>query len=457
MTSTSHSPNTIVAIATSPGRAAIAIIKISGPDSLAVLCTLTHRHNFHPRRATLVCVYDQQGDLLDQSLALYFKAPHSYTGEDVVEIQCHGGVMVAKLILQACLQAGAHLAQGGEFSRRAFLNGRMDFSQIQALGALLEANNARMVKAMAKQLRGSLKDFVHTTRQSLLELLASSEVLIDYAEEDLPLNLHTGMQTKLKAILQDLQGILEVSKNTKLEGYLISLVGKPNVGKSSLLNALLLKDRALVSPIAGTTRDTIEESLELEGLSLRLIDTAGIRTSQDSLEKLGIAKSVQSLQESDIILALFDLSKSLEDTDAQIIDLLLKYPKPLILIFNKSDCPQKLDVNAILTPLQNRFNATLTLSTTNPTHCLQSLRQALKPLLEDNPHDTLICASLTQQQSLQATIAHLQGASSTLGDLELELFSYHLQDALKSLATITQPYNVEDMLDSMFTQFCLGK
>ncbi|WP_104686753.1 tRNA uridine-5-carboxymethylaminomethyl(34) synthesis GTPase MnmE [Helicobacter felis] len=457
MISTNLNPSTIAAIATSPGRAAISIIKISGPDSLAILCALTHKLDFCPRRATLVCIYDQQGDLLDQSLALYFKTPHSYTGEDVVEIQCHGGVVVAKLILQACLQAGASLAQGGEFSKRAFLNGRMDFSQIQALGTLLETNSARMVKAMARQLKGELRDFVTHTRHDILALLASSEALIDYAEEDLPLDLYPRMHAQLQAILAKLENTLDVSRNARIEGYCLGLVGKPNVGKSSLLNALLLKDRALVSSIAGTTRDTIEEYLELQGISLKLIDTAGIRTSQDTIEQLGIAKSLKSLQESDIVLAIFDLSTPLESQDRQVIALLLEHAKNIIVVFNKSDCPAQLDTQEVLNLLQGKFSSALTLSTTNPTYCLQSLRQALTPLLEDNPHDTLICASLAQQQALESTISHLNHAQSLLTTQELELFSYHLQDALNSLATITRPYNVEEMLDSMFSQFCLGK
>ncbi|WP_104732633.1 tRNA uridine-5-carboxymethylaminomethyl(34) synthesis GTPase MnmE [Helicobacter salomonis] len=458
MTSTT-SPSTIAAIATPPGLGAIAIIKMSGPKSLEVLQHLSKKRAFPPRQATLVSIYDAQGALLDQSLALYFRAPHSYTGEDVVEIQCHGGVMVAKLILQACLQAGAHLAQGGEFSRRAFLNNRMDLSQVEALSGLIEATHENGVKAMAKQLKGALKDFVHSIRQTLLELLASSEVLIDYAEEDLPLDLNTHMQTKLQQTLSKLQNTLDISQSKRayLEGYRLSIIGKPNVGKSSLLNALLLEERALVSEIAGTTRDTIEEVINLHGSSLRIIDTAGIRASEDMVENLGIAKSLKSMQESDIILALFDLSEPLDQQDMHILDLLkTQAHKILCIVFNKNDCPLQLDTQFILKALPPLRIPPLHLNTKEP--CLPLLKNALRPLFEsDNPHDSLILSALTQQQALAQTISHLQRATHTLESLELELFSYHLQDALASIATITRPYQTEEMLDALFAQFCLGK
>ncbi|WP_104640042.1 tRNA uridine-5-carboxymethylaminomethyl(34) synthesis GTPase MnmE [Helicobacter bizzozeronii] len=452
------SNSTIVAIATTPGQGAIAIVKMSGDQSLAILRKLTHKEHFTPRLATLVGVHDLQGDLLDTCLALYFKAPHSYTGEEVVEIQCHGGIVVTRLILQACLAQGACLAQAGEFSKRAFLNGRLDFSQVQALAKLIEAKSEKGAKMMAKQLKGALKDFVQSTRTALLELLASSEVLIDYAEEDLPLDLGTTMQAKLHATLEKLQGILEFSKSqsARLEGYKLCIVGKPNVGKSSFLNALLLEERALVSPIAGTTRDSIEEVISLYGSCLKIIDTAGIRHASDAIESLGIAKSLKSMQESDIILALFDLSAPLDSQDQHILELLGAQKDKIIgVIFNKDDCPQELDTQALLNALPPSLPP-LKLNTKQP--CLPLLKDLLKPLFaEDNPNESVILASLTQQQALEQTITHLTSATHTLASLELELFSYHLKDALESLGQITQPYQVEELLDTLFSSFCLGK
>ncbi|WP_163499779.1 tRNA uridine-5-carboxymethylaminomethyl(34) synthesis GTPase MnmE [Helicobacter suis] len=450
--------STIAAIATPPGLGAIAIIKLSGSKSLSILNALSHRQHFTPRMATLVSLYDVAGDLLDQCLALYFKAPHSYTGEDVVELQCHGGIMVARLILEACLKQGAILAKGGEFTRRALLNKRMDLSQVQALAKLLESQNANMVKAMAKQIKGALKDFVQTTRTALLKLLASSEVLIDYAEEDLPLNLLDRMQEDLKQIEQQLLKVLEVSRarGTKLEGYTLSIIGKPNVGKSSLLNALLLEERALVSEIAGTTRDSIEEVISLYGSSLKIIDTAGIHTSNDPIECLGIARSKQRMQESDIILALFDLSSPLDHQDQFILELLQTHQdKILCVIFNKNDCPIKLDTKALLAAMPPLFTPAISLNTKEP--CLPFLKEALKPLFEHNPNDSLILATLTQQNSLELSIKSLQSAKKPLEHAELELFSYHIKDALESIAAISTPYYTDEMLDAMFQEFCLGK
>ncbi|WP_120945954.1 tRNA uridine-5-carboxymethylaminomethyl(34) synthesis GTPase MnmE [Helicobacter labacensis] len=459
MTSTNPNSSTIVAIATPPGLGAIAIIKLSGPKSLEILQALCQQTHFTPRHASLVSVYDTQSTLLDLCLALYFKGPHSYTGEDVAEIQCHGGMVVARLILQACLDYGAILAQNGEFTRRALLGGKMDLCQVDALAKLLEAKSANYAKAMAKQLKGALKDFVKRIRGALLELLASAEALIDYAEEDLPLDLNTRMQTTLQETLSALQNTLSVSqsKGAHLEGYRLSIVGKPNVGKSSFLNALLLEERALVSEIAGTTRDTIEEVISLYGSSLRIIDTAGIRPTEDAIERLGIAKSLKSMQESDVILALFDLSAPLDDQDQHLLELLqAQNSKTLCVIFNKNDCPPQLDTQAILNALPFLSLPPLYINTKEP--CLTLLKDALQPLLlEDNPNDDLILTSLSQQQALEHTIAHLKEASRTLDTLELELFSYHLKDALESIATLSKPYQTEEVLDALFAQFCLGK
>ncbi|WP_104741345.1 tRNA uridine-5-carboxymethylaminomethyl(34) synthesis GTPase MnmE [Helicobacter ailurogastricus] len=450
--------DTIAAIATAPAQGAIAIIKFSGTDSLKILQALTHRQHFPPRRAILVDCFEPSGDLLDQAIALYFKAPHSYTGEDVVEIQCHGGVVVARLILQACLQAGAKLAMGGEFSKRAFLNNRMDLSQVQAVQQLIETQNASMAKVMAKQLKGRLKDFVQSVREALLKLLASAEVLIDYADEDLPENLPEVMRARMQPTLDKLKQVLETSRarQAQLEGYTLSIVGKPNVGKSSLLNALLAQERAIVSPLAGTTRDTIEEVIYLNGSCVRLVDTAGIREGADVIERLGIARSKARMQESQIILALFDLSQELDKQDIHILDLLkTQAHKSILVVFNKSDCAKKLDTHALLEQLPFLKAPPLFLSA-KESPCLPLIQEALAPFMQTDLPDVLLPA-LTQQEALQETIEHLQSAQKPLASLELELFAYHIKDALQSLGQISHPYNTEEMLGVMFSQFCLGK
>ncbi|CRF47187.1 GTPase and tRNA-U34 5-formylation enzyme TrmE [Helicobacter heilmannii] len=449
--------DTIAAIATPPAQGAIAIVKLSGTKSLEILQTLTHRQHFPPRRAILVDCYEGK-DLLDQALALYFEAPHSYTGEDVAEIQCHGGLLVARLVLEACLKAGARLATSGEFSKRAFFNGRMDLSQIQALQQLIESQNVSMAKVMAKQLKGGLKDFVQTVRTALLELIATAEVLIDYGEEDLPVNLPESLRAKMRPTLEKLQHTLEVSKAKKaqLEGYTLSIVGKPNVGKSSLLNALLLQERAIVSPLAGTTRDTIEEVVYLNGSYVRLVDTAGIREGADMVESLGISRSKARMQESQIILALFDLSHALDAQDMHILDLLAEQQdKDILVILNKSDCVQRLDTNTLLEKLPFLKAPPLVLST-KKSPCLPLIQEALAPFMQTDLPDVILPA-LNQQEALEATIAHLQSAQKPLKSLELELFAYHIKDALESLARLAGPYNTEEMLGVMFSKFCLGK
>ena len=337
---------TIAAIATANGIGSIAIIRISGEKALEIAKKLSKKTDFTPRNATLTTIYDKENKLIDEAIVIYFKGPFSFTAEDVVEIQCHGGFIVAQSILKATLNAGARLADAGEFSKRAFFNGRIDLSEAEAIAQLIEAKSEDAAKILASQMKGALKHFIEDVRDEIIHILAFSEVSIDYAEEDLPEDLVSQIKAKLDELYKLLEKTLVASKSREglMQGFRVAIVGKPNVGKSSLLNALLNFNRAIVSDIAGTTRDTIEEQVKIGTHLIKIVDTAGIREASDEIEKIGIERSLEAIQESDIVVALFDASRKSDNEDTQILKLIKEYAKSKNVIFvkNKIDLEDKL-------------------------------------------------------------------------------------------------------------------
>lgn len=442
--------STIAAISTPLGGGAVGIVRLSGSKSLEVIKSLSKKSDFTPRYATLTTLYDRDNEILDEVIVIYFKAPHSYTREDIVEIQCHGGNMMVRRILEEVLHFGARLAENGEFTKRAFLNGRLDLSQAQAVAKLIEAKSIEAQKTLLKQLKGELSVFVEQSRESLYEVLAYSEVMIDYSEEDIPEDTLSLLHQKINALYQRLEKILLHSKARAgiFEGFSLCIVGKPNVGKSSLLNALLLYDRAIISNIAGTTRDTIEEVLNIGSTQVRLIDTAGIRESEDEIENIGIAKSKEAVEKSDIVLAVFDSSREFDAEDEKIIELLKEQgEKKIITVFNKSDLPQK---SSNLLPYPS-----FSLSAQNKE--IDELMKYLQGVLEESESSEIILSSTNQIQSIQNTLDFLAEAKKMLDSGCLELFSYNIRDAIESIGKITKPYDGADLLDKMFSEFCLGK
>ena len=316
--------DTITAIATANGIGSIAIIRISGDKALFIAKILSKKNDFSPRHATLTTLYNAENELIDEAIVIYFKAPYSFTAEEVVEIQCHGGFIVAQSILKATLNAGARLARAGEFSKRAFFNGRIDLSEAEAIAQLIEAKSEDSAKILAAQMKGSLKTYIEQVRDDIIHILAYSEVTIDYAEEDLPKDLVKQIKEKLELLKISLNKTLLASKSREglMQGFKVAIVGKPNVGKSSLLNALLNFNRAIVSDIAGTTRDTIEEQVKIGTHLIRIVDTAGIREAHDEIERIGIERSIEAIEQSDIVLALFDASRELDNEDKEILELI---------------------------------------------------------------------------------------------------------------------------------------
>lgn len=389
---------------------------------------------------------------MDQAIVIYFKAPHSFTAEDVVEFQCHGGSMVASMVLETLLHYGVRLAQPGEFSKRAFLNGRIDLSEAEAIAALIETKSVDAAKMLTRQLKGELKEFVLHVRNLLIEILAFVEVNIDYAEEDLPQDMLETIQQKLDAILEELLKTYESSKRRQgmMQGFKIAIIGKPNVGKSSLLNNLLNYERAIISDVAGTTRDTIEAEIRIGTHLVKIVDTAGIRKTEDSIEKIGIERSIMAIEESEIVLALFDNSRVCDDEDEEILSLLERYrdSKQIVSLLNKTDLPNAFDVKRLSKDV-------ISLTCQKET---QSVVKALQTILDQTVHeDNLLLTSSRQIDAVRRAYENIQTSTLLLNEGQLELFAFHLNDAITAISSISMAFDRDEILDKMFGSFCLGK
>jgi len=361
-------------------------------------------------------------------------------------------MIVAQEILDTIVSYGVRLAEPGEFSKRAFLNGKIDLTKAEAIAKLIEAKSLDAAKILAKQMKGELKAFVDENREALLKSLAYSEVMIDYAEEDIPEDMMQTIAQQLTGLEQKIDQIVEVSHRRRglIEGFKVAIIGKPNVGKSSLLNALLSYDRAIVSEIAGTTRDTIEEQVRIGSHIIRLVDTAGIRESDDTIEKIGIERSMSSVEDADIIIALFDASREFDAEDEAIVSILQTLEdKHLIVALNKCDLSQRLDPTPLASyePLE-----------VSAKRGFETLTRRLAELLDSiGEGEELMLISSRQIEAVKQTKRAIAEAKLPLEGGELEFFSYHLQEAIQAISSISKPYDSEEILDKMFGEFCLGK
>jgi len=443
---------TIAAIATASGISSISIIRVSGDMALSLAKIVSKKDEIIPRNAHLTSLYNKDNHLIDHAILIYFKNPHSFTGEDIVEFQCHGGMIVAQEILETLLAHGAVLAEPGEFSKRAFLNGKIDLTKAEAIAKLIEAKSVDAAKILAKQLKGDLKEFIDESREAMLRATAYSEVMIDYAEEDIPDDILKNIIEQLDALIIKIDNIVDASKRRKglIEGFRVAIIGKPNVGKSSLLNGLLSYERAIVSEIAGTTRDTIEEQVRIGSHIIRLIDTAGIRDARDSIEKIGVERSLESVADADVVIALFDYSRDFDNEDVKIVDILNNIEdKEIIVALNKTDLEKVLDTSALesFSPIE-----------VSTKHNFKTLTDKLQEYFDSIGSDEeLMLISTRQIEAVEKTKQAIIEAKEPLLLGELEFFSYHLQDAITALSSISKPYDSEEVLDKMFGEFCLGK
>ncbi|MFY4724383.1 tRNA uridine-5-carboxymethylaminomethyl(34) synthesis GTPase MnmE [Campylobacter jejuni] len=440
--------DTIAAIATAHGVGSISIVRLSGERALEFALRLSHKTKLIPRHATFTKLFNQNNEIIDEAIMIYFKAPYSFTGEDIVEFQTHGGFSVSEVLLEELVSFGARLALAGEFSKRACLNGKITPLKALNIQDLIFSKSALAAKIIARNMQGNLGELLEKIRTDLVKTLAFVETSIDYADDDLPSNLLEQISTMCEENSKILKEIYTLSQSKKglIEGFKIAIVGKPNVGKSSLLNALLSYERAIVSDIAGTTRDTIEESFKLGTHLLRIIDTAGIRESKDTIEQIGIALSKKSLEDADIILAVFDASRAQDKEDEKIFELLANTDKKIFWILNKSDLENvfKNTQNKNFIKLSAQKDITL-------------LKEELQNYLNSFDSEGIMVSSLDLINACKISSEAIFRAKGLLEESSLELFAFELNLAINELARFTKDFQRDEILDEMFGNFCLGK
>lgn len=403
-----------------------------------------------PRHATYCDFLDQDGETIDQGIALYFTAPHSFTGEDVLELQGHGGPAVQQLLLQRCLDLGARPAQPGEFTRRAYLNDKLDLAQAESVADLIEANTAQAARSAMRSLRGEFSAAIHALVDELIHLRMLVEAMLDFPEEEVDAADLAQRDALLKDILKKLQHTLDTAKQGSLlrEGAHVAIVGQPNVGKSSLLNRLSGEEVALVSDIPGTTRDVIRQTIQIRGVQLHVMDTAGLRETQDEVESMGIARTHHTLHRADLILLLVDASKGMSAAD-EIILAGLPADIPRLVIFNKADL---LDDATALAP---EGGGALAVSARTGAG-LEVLRHKLLEMV--GWRDQEGGAFMARERHLQALALahrHLEQARGQLA--RAELFAEELRLAQRALNEITGEFSPDDLLGEIFARFCIGK
>ncbi|HEF8357984.1 TPA: tRNA uridine-5-carboxymethylaminomethyl(34) synthesis GTPase MnmE [Campylobacter jejuni] len=440
--------DTIAAIATAHGVGSISIVRLSGERALEFALKLSHKTKLIPRHATFTKLFNQNNEIIDEAIMIYFKTPYSFTGEDIVEFQTHGGFSVSEVLLEELVSLGARLALAGEFSKRACLNGKMTPLKALNIQDLILSKSALAAKIIARNMQGNLGELLEKIRTDLVKTLAFVETSIDYADDDLPSDLLEQISTMCEENSKILKEIYTLSQSKKglIEGFKIAIVGKPNVGKSSLLNALLSYERAIVSDIAGTTRDTIEESFKLGTHLLRIIDTAGIRESKDTIEQIGVALSKKSLEDADIILAVFDASRVQDKEDGKIFDLLANTDKKIFWILNKSDLENvfKNTQNKNFIKLSAQKDITL-------------LKEELQNYLNSFDSEGIMVSSLDLINACKILSEAIFRAKGLLEESSLELFAFELNLAINELARFTKDFQRDEILDEMFGNFCLGK
>jgi tRNA modification GTPase len=448
------SQDTIVAISTPPGRGGIGIVRLSGPQARAIAEPLLKlRHPLAPAQARFAEILDNTGEnpgkVLDEAVVTWFQNPHSYTSEDIVEIAAHGSPVLLDLLVRQCLSTGARLAEPGEFTQRAFLSGRLDLTQAEAVSDLIDATTLHQARLAAQQLGGALSRQITPIKQQLTTLIASLEAGIDFAEDDIDTLPAPEITTRIQSIQSPLTALEQSFSYGRIvrSGFTLAIVGRPNAGKSSLFNRLIERDRAIVTATPGTTRDLVTEHVSLDGIPVQLIDTAGLRDSKDEAESIGIAKSREAMAEADIVLVVLDATEPPHPEDQSAIDSLKD--RPNLIVINKID----------IAPSTHHPHHALKTSALTGTG-IPELRQAiLSRLTHETPAaETAILTNLRQQQAVTAAIAALDRAkTASTKTIPHEMILLDLYEALHALDALTGTTTTDDILNLVFSKFCIGK
>lgn len=444
-------PDTIAAIATAPGRGGVGVVRISGA-ALAPLARALSGREPKPRVASFTRFLGGAGQALDEGLLLYFPAPASFTGEDVIELQGHGGPVVMQMLLDRCLELGARLAEPGEFTRRAFLNGKLDLAQAESVADLIEASTAAAAQSALRSLSGRFSEEIQLIRDGLIDLRMLVEATLDFPEEEIDFLEQARAMPRLLDIRQRLEGVLDRARQGALlrSGLNVVLAGAPNVGKSSLLNQLAGEDRAIVTEVAGTTRDALRETIQIEGIPLHIIDTAGLRDTSDVVERIGIERTRRELERADVVLRLVDAVRPGEADGGTDIDLELVPGVECITVINKIDLCQ-------LAPARLERDGVVVLQVSAREGLgIDLLRRELLRVAGWHAHgEDVILARERHLLALKAALAHIDLAAGQLS--ALELFAEELRLAGERLAEITGEFSADDLLGVIFSRFCIGK
>ena len=452
--------DTIAAISTPKGEGGIAIIRISGDKSFEILDKIFVKKNPNADLGFYKLNYGfiKDGEkIVDEVMAVRLKAPKSYTCEDIVEINCHGGTLVSEKVLELVLRNGARHAESGEFTKRAFMNGRIDLSQAEAVMDIIQGKTEKSVSLSLDQLRGDLRDKVNQFKKALLDITAHVNVVLDYPEEGIDDPLPAELRNNLEKVYEEANRLIDsydTGKKIK-EGIKTVIVGKPNVGKSTLLNALLHEERAIVTHVAGTTRDVIEEIINIKGVPLVLVDTAGIRKTDDIVENIGVEKSKQFIGKADLVLLVLDASKELENEDIEVINQIKENKKKVIVLLNKIDLNRKIDLEGY------NLGNIVEISAKDNIGIEDMQEKIYSYIMEEdveNSSEKLIITNIRHKTALEKTKDAIKNIFETIDmGLPMDLISVDLKEALDSLSEITGEISSEDILDHVFGNFCVGK
>ncbi|MDD3266598.1 MAG: tRNA uridine-5-carboxymethylaminomethyl(34) synthesis GTPase MnmE [Burkholderiales bacterium] len=446
-----YTADNIVAIASSSGYAGVGVVRVSGANLSQIIKGISGRDNLKPRYAHYSDLFAADGSVLDSGLLLYFVAPNSFTGEEVLEIQGHGSPIVLNMIVKRCVELGCRLAEAGEFSKRAYLNGKLDLVQAESIADLIHAESEASAKGAIKSLKGDFSKHINQINEELINLRMFVEATLDFPEEDIEFIADAKIRDKLTIVRNSIHKLFQGTKQGVLlnNGANIVIVGQPNVGKSSLLNALANEDVAIVTEIAGTTRDIVSQKIIIDGIPFNIIDTAGIRDTDDVVEKIGIERAYNALENADLCIILVDNQTGISDRE---IDIIKRLPNGM----SKLYIHNKIDLTGIDAHIKEQDNETHVYLSAQQKLGLDNLRQKLLSMIGWNHNESDVFLARTRHlDAMKITVEHIDYAFNNWDSLEI--IAEELRYAHNSLATITGEFTADDLLGEIFSRFCIGK